>query len=88
MLEKEEKSDGWGDINPYPVSPFDDVKMTRGIFKFQVVQEFHDLIDFSSLPIAKVVTIQQGNSKVLVDLVNIDDVIKTLKACKKWLNSP
>ena len=62
--------------------------MTRGIFKFQVVQEFHEHIDFSGLSITETIILEQGNSRLLVDLVNVDDIIKTLSDCKKWLSSP
>jgi len=63
--------------------------MTRGRFNFQITQERLEPINFSRPSSVKVVILRQGLvSKIMLEEEKIDELIETLKACKRWLNSP
>jgi len=62
--------------------------MTTGIFKFQIVQEHNQPLLFSGLGHTQQVKIQQRDQIIMIDEKKIDELIETLKACKRWLNSP
>jgi hypothetical protein len=62
--------------------------MTTGTFKFQIVQDRNQPIDLTGLGHTQQIKISQEQSVVFLDKSMIDEMIKTLRACKKWLNSP
>lgn len=62
--------------------------MTRGNFNFQIVQDRNQPIVFSGLNITHQVKMQQGEQRIMIDENKIEELIQTLRACKKWLSSP
>ena len=61
--------------------------MTTGKFSFQIVQERNQPIGFAGLGYTKQVKITQRDNTIFLDSVKIDEMIETLRACKRWLSS-
>ncbi len=61
--------------------------MTKGIFKFQIVQDKNPPILFSGLGYTKQVKLRQRECNIFLDEEKIDEMMDTLRACKGWLNS-
>lgn len=63
-------------------------RITRGTFKFQIIQDRNKPVQLNGLSHTKQIKIRQGDNVVWIDQSKLDELIKTLKVCKKWLNSP
>ena len=61
--------------------------MTRGKFNFQLVLKWRQPINISGLEYTKTVILQQGESKILFEMEKINEMIETLRACKRWLSN-
>lgn len=69
--------------------------MTTGTFKFQIDQGITETIVITGLSFTHQVkltqrgfNIFQEDGTIILHEDKIDDMIETLRACKKWLNSP
>lgn len=64
--------------------------MTKGIFKFQLVQNREPAIDLTNLPATKLLKISQRNNigHLLIEIDKIGELIQILTSCKKWSTLP
>lgn len=62
--------------------------MTTGTFKFQIDQGVQQTIVISGLGYTQQVKLEQNDKAIFLHIDNIDSMIETLRACKKWLNLP
>lgn len=61
--------------------------MTTGRFKFQIDQGTERTIVISGLSYTHQVKLEQNDKVIFLLEDKIDDMIETLRACKKWLSS-
>ena len=62
-------------------------KMTRGKFNFQIVQDRNPPLQLAGLGYTGQVKLRQRDNIIFLDADKIDELIDTLRACKKWLMS-
>jgi len=62
--------------------------MTKEKFTLQVDLKGRKPIKFVGLPFVGTVLLKQEDNRIFFEKEKLEEVIQTLEACKKWLNSP